>query len=61
MPTWAEMLDDETIGGEKPLSVARRLEPLHTSLPLACRLVGILCAVVQIPVLAMFYSRKNLG
>ncbi len=56
MPTWAEMLGDRAIGGEKPLSVTRGLEPLHASLPLACRLVGVLRPVIEIAVLAMFYS-----
>ena len=61
MPTWTEMLGDGTIGGEKPLGVARGLEPLHAPLPLAGRLVGVLRAIIEIPVLAMFYPWKDLA
>jgi len=55
------MLGDGTIGRKKPLGVARGLESLHTALPLACRLVGILCAIIEIPMLAMFYPWENLA
>ena len=55
-----EMLEDRAIGGEKPLRVARGLEPLHMALPVAGRLVGVLRTIIEIPVLAMFHSRKNL-
>ena len=41
MPAWAEVLQDGTVGGEKPLSVARGLEPLQAPLSLAGRLVGV--------------------
>ena len=50
-----EMLRDRPIGGEKPLGVARGLQLLHTLLPLAGRLVGVLCPVLERAVLAMFY------
>ena len=61
MPPWTKMLGDRTIGGEKPLSVARGLEPLHAALPLACGLVGVLGTIIEIPVLAMFYSWQDLA
>src|SRR5215813_5669097 len=61
MPTWTEMLGDRAIGGEKPLSMARGLEPLHAPLPLAGGLVGVLRPSVQIAVLAMFYPWEDLA
>jgi len=61
MPTQTEMLGDEAIGGEKPLSVARGLEPLQAALPLASGLVGVLRPVIEIAVLAMFHSREELS
>ena len=36
------------------------VEPLHTLLPLACRLGRVLRPIVERPVLTMFHSRKNL-
>jgi len=39
----------------------RRLEPLQAPLPLACRLMGILRAIVQIAVLTMFDTREDLS
>ena len=42
MPARTEVLRDRTIGGEKPFSVTRGLEPLHAALPLAGGLVGVL-------------------
>jgi hypothetical protein len=61
MPTRTEMLGDGAIGREKPLGVPRGLEPLQASLPLAGGLVGVLGAVVEIPVLAMFDPRQDLA
>jgi hypothetical protein len=52
MPSRSEMLGEGTIRGEKPLGVPWRLEPLNAPLPLACRLVGIFGAVVEIAMLA---------
>src|SRR4051794_6784209 len=61
MPPRTEMLGDRAIGGEKPLSVPRGLEPLPVSLPLAGRRVGVLRPVIEVAGLAMCYSRKNLA
>ena len=61
MPARPEVLGDRSVGGEELLSVARGLNPLHVSLALARRLVGVLGAVVQIPVLAMFHPREALA
>jgi hypothetical protein len=61
MPARSKVLGDRTIGGEEPLGVPWGLKPLHASLPLACRLVGIFRAVVQIAVLAMFHPRQDLA
>jgi hypothetical protein len=60
MPAWAKVLGDGTIGGEEPLCVSWGLESLHAPLPLAGGLVGVLRAVVEVPVLAMFHPRKYL-
>ena len=57
----AEVLRDGTLGREEALGVARGLEPLHVPLPLTGGLVGVLRAIVQIPMLAMFYPWKNLA
>ena len=38
-----------------------RLEPLHASLPLAGRLMGVFGAVVEVAVLAMFHPRQDLA
>jgi hypothetical protein len=52
-PARAEGLGDGTIGGEETLGVAGGLKALHTPLPLAGRLVGVLRAIVEIPMLSM--------
>jgi hypothetical protein len=49
------------IRGEEALGVPGRLEPLHPSFPLAGRLVRILGAVIQIPVLPMFHTGQDLA
>jgi hypothetical protein len=61
MTSWSEMLGDGTIRGEKALGVARRLKPLHAPFPLAGGLVGVLCAVVEVVVLAMLDPREDLA
>jgi hypothetical protein len=61
VPAWAEVLQDGTVGGEKPLSVARGLEPLQAPLSLAGRLVGVFRTIIKIPVLAMFHPWKDLA
>ena len=57
----AEVLRNRTIGGEEALGLARRLEPLHAPLPLTGGLMGVLGAVIEIPVLAMFHPGENLA
>jgi len=61
MSGWVEVLGDGTIGGEETLSVAQGLKPLHAPLALTSGLVRVLCTIIEIPVLAMFYSRENLS
>src|SRR5688572_22996877 len=61
MPARTEMLGDRTISGKESLGVCGGLEPVHVSLSLASRLMRILCAVVEIPMLAMFHAGKNLA
>ena len=52
MPAWTEVLGDRAIGGEEPLCMPWRLKPLHAPLALPGGLVGVLCAIIQIPMLA---------
>ena len=61
MAARAEVRHDGTIGREKTLGMAWRFEPLHPLLPLASRLVGVLGAIIEIPMLAMFHARKHLS
>jgi hypothetical protein len=60
MLSWAEMLRNGTIGGEQPLGLPSRLEPLHAPLPLAGGLVRILRPSVQMALLAMFHTGHEL-
>ena len=60
MPSWAEVLGDRAVGGKEPLGMPWGLEPLHPSLALARRLVRVLGAVIEVPVLAVFHPRKYL-
>jgi hypothetical protein len=61
MSSRSEVLSDRSICGEKPLRMTRRLEPLHTPLPLASGLVRMLGAVIQIVVLSMLDTRQELA
>ena len=61
MASRSEVLSDRTIRGEKPLGVPWRLKPLHASLPLARRVVGIFRAVIQRAALAMFHPGQDLA
>jgi hypothetical protein len=56
MPARSEVLGKRPICREKSLRVPGGLEPLHTPLPLAGRLMGVLRAVVEIPVLPMLHE-----
>ncbi len=57
VPSRSEVLGDETIGGEEPLRMSWGLEALHAPLALAGGLMGVLRAVIEIAVLAMFHPR----
>jgi hypothetical protein len=61
MPAEPEALGDGTRSGKESLGVARRLESLHVPLALPGGLVGVLCAIIEIPVLAMFHAWQNLA
>ena len=61
MPARSKVLRNRTIRGEEALRVPGRLEPLHPSLPVAGRLMGVLRPVVQVAVLAMFHPREDLA
>src|SRR5262245_18023377 len=56
----SEMLGNGTIRGEEPLRLHGRLEPLHPPLPLAGGLMGVLRAVIEIPVLAVLHAGQDL-
>jgi hypothetical protein len=56
----SEVLGNGPIGGEKALGVSGRLESLHAPLPLACRLVRVFRAVVEVAVLAVLHTGQNL-
>ena len=47
MPSWAEMVRYQTVGGKEALGLPGRLEPLHAPLALAGGLLRILGAIVQ--------------
>ena len=54
-------MGNRTVRGEKALRVPGGLEPLHTPLPLAGGLVGVLGPVVEVPVLPMLHARQDLA
>ncbi len=49
------------IGGEKPLSIPRGLEPSHAVRSLTGGLVRVLCSRIEVAVLAMFDPGKDLA
>jgi hypothetical protein len=55
------VLRDGTIGGQKPLGLSWRLEPLHPALSLAGRLMGVCSAVVQVAMLPVLDSWQELA
>jgi hypothetical protein len=56
----AKVLGNRTIGGEEPLGLPGRFKPLHAPFPLAGRLVGVFGSIIQIAVLAVFDTGKQL-
>ncbi len=60
MPARTEVRGDRAVGGEEALRVPWTLEAPHPALPLACRLVGILRAVVPPFVLPVLDARQDL-
>ena len=61
MAARTKILRDGPIGRKEPLGLTGRLKPLHTPLALPSRLMGILCPVIEVAMLAMFDSRENLS
>jgi hypothetical protein len=61
MPSWTEVLGDGPIGGEEPLGLAGRLEPLPPWFALTRRLMGVLGAIVERAVLAMCHTGHDLA
>ena len=55
------MLRDRAERGQKSLSVARRLDSLHTPLALTRGPVRVLTAVVEISALAVLHTRQELA
>jgi hypothetical protein len=60
MTARSKMLGNGTIRRQKPLRVPRGLELLHALCALAGGLVGILGAIIEVPVLAMLHPRQQL-
>src|SRR5262245_1092258 len=58
MSSRAEVSGNRAIGGEEPLRMFSRLEPLHLALPLAGGLMRVLRAVNEIPMLAVLHARQ---
>jgi hypothetical protein len=61
MSARAEMLRDRTIRSKEALGLAGGVEPLYAPLSLTCRLVRILRAIIQIPMLPRFHPREELS
>jgi hypothetical protein len=59
MASRAAVLWDGTIGRQEPLGLARRFNPLPPPLALTGRLVGILRAIVHIPLSSMFHTGQH--
>ena len=60
MAARVEMLADRGVGGEKPLCLPRRLEPLHLSFSSSRRLVRILGPIVEIAALPVLDALEGL-
>jgi hypothetical protein len=61
MASRPEVRGDQTIGGEKPLGVSRRLEPLYPPLAPAGGLMRVFRAVIQSAMLPMFHTGQHLA
>jgi hypothetical protein len=61
MPSWAEVLGNGAIRRQKALGMARRCEPLHTTLALACRTMRVLAPVIEVAALTVFDPRQYLA
>jgi hypothetical protein len=56
MPSQSEVLGNRTIRGKETLGVPGRIKSLHAPLPLAGRLMRVLCVVIEIAMLPMFHQ-----
>jgi hypothetical protein len=61
MPAWSKVLGNRSICGEKSLRVPWGLKPLHPPLALPGGLMGVFRAVIEIPMLTVLDSRRNLA
>ena len=61
VPPRPELLGNGAIGGEKALRVPWGFKAPQAPLALGPRLMRVFCAVVQIPVLAVFHARQELA
>jgi hypothetical protein len=55
------MLGDRAIGGKESLGLTRRLKLLYAPLALTGQLVGVLGAIIERAVLAMFHPGQELA
>ncbi len=60
MPMRTEVLADRPERRQEALGMPWRLETLHVSFTLPCRLVRILCPIVEPPMAAIFHARHDL-
>ena len=57
----SEVLSNGPTGGEKPLGVPGRLEPMHAPPALAGGLMRVFRTVIQVSMLAMFHTGQGLA
>ena len=61
MPPGSDVLGNEAIRRQKPLSMPRGFEPLHAILPMARRPVRVLTPVIEVAILAVFHAGQHLA
>src|SRR5262245_27268382 len=60
MPSWSKVLGNGSIRREKALGMTGRFEPLHATLPLARRPMGVLTPIIEVATLPVFYPGQHL-
>src|SRR5262245_32105555 len=61
MPPWSKVLGDRTICREEALGMTRGFTPLHTTLALPCRPMGVLTPIIERAALTVLYAREHLA